>query len=269
MVGDVAARRCPERDINTGLPVAIEGFVLISSGNLAEIRWFPGLGIPWTLLVCPCRSPGQVKYTGGTGSGAWHPLTPSWVPPSTSLDASSWTRLLLCPLLLRQVQLLGKVVDTPVVLNDRIMVQTVQFLDKVIDVPVAMQRHVPMVFETVLFSDKDADVPVLCTTGAYGSRRLENVWRCRRCSSAWLGRLVTMQCLFGVDGDGAVEGFFAVFLRLFSASSSELRPRVANSCSEFVDISTLFERPRRKQQVQQQHILAQVATFVRIPSYSS
>ena len=67
---------------------------------------------------------------------------------------------------------------------------------------------------TVLFSDKDADVPVLCTTGAYGSRRLENVLRCRRCSSAWLGRLVTMQRLFGVDGDGAVE---EVFRRIFTA----------------------------------------------------
>ena len=37
-------------------------------------------------LGAPAGSPGQVKYTGGTGSGAWHPLTPSWVPPSTSLD---------------------------------------------------------------------------------------------------------------------------------------------------------------------------------------
>ena len=54
MVGDAVARRCPERDINTGLLVAIEGFVLISSGNLAEIRWL--------------------------GPGAWHPLDPSWVP---------------------------------------------------------------------------------------------------------------------------------------------------------------------------------------------
>ena len=54
MVGDAAARRCPERDINTRLPVAIEGFVLIFSGNLAEIRWL--------------------------GPGAWHLLDPSWVP---------------------------------------------------------------------------------------------------------------------------------------------------------------------------------------------
>ena len=30
---------------------------------------------------------------------------------------------------------------------------------------------------------------------------------------AW--RFVTMQRLFGVDGDGDVEGFFAVFSRLF------------------------------------------------------
>ena len=60
MVGDAAAHRCPVRDFNTGLPVAIEDFVLISSGNLAEIRWL--------------------------GPGAWHLLTPSWVPPSTSLD---------------------------------------------------------------------------------------------------------------------------------------------------------------------------------------
>ena len=128
----------------------------------------------------------------------------------------------------RQVQFLGKVVDTPVVFNDRghgpdsavldkvigvpVAMQRhvpmvfevfliVQFLDKVIDVPVAVQRHVSMVVETVQYFDKVIDVPVLCTTGAYGgrllffttvahgSRRSENVWRCRRCSSAWLGRL--------------------------------------------------------------------------------
>ena len=35
---------------------------------------------------------------------------------------------------------------------------------------------------------------------------------------------VTMQRLCGVYGDRAVQGFSAVFLRLFSASSSELRP---------------------------------------------
>ena len=73
--------------------------------------WVQGLGIPWTLLGCSCRFRGagkiyweygsrglaslsgapagsaeQVKYTGDTGSGAWHRLTPSWVPPSTPLD---------------------------------------------------------------------------------------------------------------------------------------------------------------------------------------
>ena len=33
-------------------------------------------------LGAPAGSPGQGKHTGGTGSGAWHPLTPSWVPSS-------------------------------------------------------------------------------------------------------------------------------------------------------------------------------------------
>ena len=36
-------------------------------------------------MGAPAGSPGQVKFTGGTGSGAWHPLTPSWVPASMSL----------------------------------------------------------------------------------------------------------------------------------------------------------------------------------------
>ena len=57
-------------------------FVRRLLGHLSGV--VQGLGISWTLLGCPCRSPGQVKYTGGTGSGAWHPLTPSWVPPSNS-----------------------------------------------------------------------------------------------------------------------------------------------------------------------------------------
>ena len=40
-------------------------------------RAWPSLG---PFLGAPAGSPGQVKYTGGTGSGAWRPLTPSWVP---------------------------------------------------------------------------------------------------------------------------------------------------------------------------------------------
>ena len=39
-----------------------------------------GLASLGPFLGAPAGSPGQVKYTGGTGSGAWHPLTPSWVP---------------------------------------------------------------------------------------------------------------------------------------------------------------------------------------------
>ena len=88
MVGVAAAHRCPVRDFNTGLPVAIEGFVLIFSGNLAEIRSLgPGAWHPLDPSWVPLLVPGAGKnYTGGTGSGAWHPLTPSWVAPSTSLD---------------------------------------------------------------------------------------------------------------------------------------------------------------------------------------
>ena len=41
---------------------------------------FKGLASLGPFLGAPAGSPGQVKYTGGTGSGAWHPLTPSWVP---------------------------------------------------------------------------------------------------------------------------------------------------------------------------------------------
>ena len=42
--------------------------------------WVQGLASFGPFLGAPAGSPGQVKYTGGTGSGAWHPLTPSWVP---------------------------------------------------------------------------------------------------------------------------------------------------------------------------------------------
>ena len=41
---------------------------------------FRGLASLGPFLGASAGSPGQVKYTGGTGSGAWHPLTPSWVP---------------------------------------------------------------------------------------------------------------------------------------------------------------------------------------------
>ena len=43
-----------------------------------------------------------------------------------------------------------------------------------------------VVVQTVQFLDKFVALPVVFTTVALGSRRSENVWRCRRCSSAWL-----------------------------------------------------------------------------------
>ena len=63
---------------------------------------------------------------------------------------------------------------------------------------------------------------------------------------------VTMQRLCGVHGDGAVEGFFALFLQLFSASSSsELRPLPIHDCGA-VDIHTLIASSEQQQQEQQQ-----------------
>ena len=58
------------------------------------------------------------------------------------------------------MQLLGKVVDTPVVYNDRCHGPDSAVLDQVIDVPVAMQRHVPTVFEVLQSLDMVIDVPV-------------------------------------------------------------------------------------------------------------
>ena len=37
---------------------------------------FKGLASLGPFLGAPAGSPGQVNKTGGTGSGAWHPLTP-------------------------------------------------------------------------------------------------------------------------------------------------------------------------------------------------
>ena len=68
------------------------------------------------------------------------------------------------------------VVDVPVI------------MDKMVDVPVAVHArgHGP---------DSAVPVPVVVATGAVGSRRAENVWRCRRCSSAFWDVPVTMQRL--------------------------------------------------------------------------
>ena len=60
------------------------------------------------------------------------------------------------------MQFLDQVIDVFVEVqrHEPMVFETVQFLDKFIDVPVAVQRHVPMVFEAVQFPDKVIDVPV-------------------------------------------------------------------------------------------------------------
>ena len=132
--------------------------------------------------------------------------------------SSSWTRLFL-----RQVQFSGMVVDTPVAYNDMVWSRQCSFsawllirplrtttwygpdsavLDKVVVLPVVFYGRCSfsarsltrplctmtgVIVQTVQFLDKVVALPVVSTTGAHGSRRAENVWRCRRCSSALLG----------------------------------------------------------------------------------
>ena len=45
-----------------------------------QVRGSKGLASLGPILGAPAGSPGQVKFSGSTGSGAWHLLTPSWVP---------------------------------------------------------------------------------------------------------------------------------------------------------------------------------------------
>ena len=108
------------------------GWLVSGSRGLASLGPFLG---------APAGSPGQVKYTGGTGSGAWQPLTPYWVPfrgvlyhrswkmwrwfsmcllqgnrswyASATDHAGTWRWPALCGVL-PQVQFLDKVVDMPV-----------------------------------------------------------------------------------------------------------------------------------------------------------
>ena len=40
------------------------------------MEWLEGLGILGPFFGAPAGSSGQVTCTGGTESGAWHPLTP-------------------------------------------------------------------------------------------------------------------------------------------------------------------------------------------------
>ena len=116
------------------------------------VSGFRGLASLGPFLGAPAGSPVQVKYTGGTGSGAWHLLTPSWVPS-----------VLCCTTVMEVVE----VVQLVLLLRDRSWYASatdhagrgggllrraalVQFLDKVADLPVASMtgcRVVPGSFQ--------------------------------------------------------------------------------------------------------------------------
>ena len=108
-----------------------------------------GLASLGPFLGAPAGSLWQVKYTGGTGSGAWHPLTSSWVPVRGA--------------------------SAP---------QIIQFVEEVQHVPTAGElivvcqchrscRYVEVaslygVLPQAQFLDKVADMPVASMTGAWG-----------------------------------------------------------------------------------------------------
>ena len=107
------------------------------------------------------------------------------------------------------MQLLGKVVDTSVVYNNRVMVQTVQFLDqvqllgKVVDTPVVCndRGHSP---------DRAVPGQGCCHARCFYDRC---TWF-QTCVNVW-DVPVTMQRLCGVYDDRAVEGFSPYFYGFF------------------------------------------------------
>ena len=101
-----------------------------------------GLGIPWTLPGCPCRFSGAGKCTGGTGSGAWHPLTPSWVP----VRGASAPQIMEAVEVVQHVPTAGELIVVCQCHRSCRYVEVAslygvlpqaQFLDKVVDMPVA------------------------------------------------------------------------------------------------------------------------------------
>ena len=101
-----------------------------------------GLASLGPFLGAPAGSPEQVKYTGGTGSGAWHPLTPSWVPVCGAA----------APQIMEVVEVVQHVPTAGVLIvvcqchrsyryvevaSFHCVLPQVQFLDKVVDMPVA------------------------------------------------------------------------------------------------------------------------------------
>ena len=102
------------------------------------VSGFRGLASLGPFLGAPAGSPGQVKYTGGSGSGAWHPLSPSRVPSVVfcttlgSCGGGSARALAGGQIVVCQCHRSGCVWKWP-----HGVLPLVQFLDKVADMPVA------------------------------------------------------------------------------------------------------------------------------------
>ena len=102
---------------------------------------FRGLASLGPFLGAPAGCTGQVKFSGGTGSGAWHPLTPSWVP----------VRGASAPQIMETVEVVQHVPGGELIVVCQChrscryvevaslfgVLPQVQFFDKVVDMPVA------------------------------------------------------------------------------------------------------------------------------------
>ena len=115
---------------------------MVGPGSRSSASLGPSLG-------APAGSPGQVKYTGGTGSGAWHPLTPSWVP--------------VCGAAAPQIMEVVEVVLLVPTAGEQIVVCQCHRSCRYVEV-----ASLCGVLPQVQFLDKVGDMPVASMTGAWG-----------------------------------------------------------------------------------------------------
>ena len=146
------------------------------------MRGSKGLASLGPFLGAPAGSPGQVKYAGGTGSGAWHPLTPSWVPVPQIMRYVEVEQL---------VQFLDKVDDCPL-LSALVLVQTVQhvqFWTRLMTCPLLCKLGVgPDSAQFVQFLDQVVDMPVIVQRQVYLVGQSRRLWKSRSCNALIRGR---------------------------------------------------------------------------------